>query len=60
MSKVSEDIAPAKFYRCLFGGGTTDLTPTRYTLTSYILVSFQHIAFKLGIFSEFKTFFIAV
>ena len=40
MSKVSEDITPAKFYRRLFGGGTTDLTPTlqtsvnsRYTLT---------------------------
>ena len=57
----------SKFYRC-FNGGGTDLTPTIQTYVKYgdfaellyIVVSFQQITFKVGIFPNFKAFLLTV
>ena len=70
--RVSEDIAPKKGKSQNFTDvlmvGDTNLTPTIQTYVKYgdfaellyIVVSFQQITFKLGIFTNFKAFLLTV
>ena len=69
---MSEDIAPKKGMSQNFTDvlmvGDTNLTPTIQTYVKYgdfaellyIVVSFQQITFKLGIFTNFKAFLLTV
>lgn len=69
---MSEDITPKKGksqnFRDVLMVGDTNLTPTIQTYVKYgdfaellyIVVSFQQITFKVGIFPNFKAFLLTV